>query len=149
MTKIGIISDTHGFLPEEALNILKDTDMILNAGDIVSEDILDDLKKITKVVAVYGNMDDFPIVSNLKEEEVIDINGLKIHLSHKKEIRNKDYDVVVKGHTHKLEIKKEKGTLFLNPGSINKEKSTPVNKPNLIILNIENKDVYTAKACFM
>jgi uncharacterized protein len=149
MTKIAVISDTHGVLPEKAFKNLKDIDLILHAGDIDNEKILEDLKEITKTIAVYGNVDSTPIVSILKEEEIFDIEGLKIHLSHKKEIKNKDYDIVIKGHTHRLEIKKEKNTLFLNPGSINPKKSIPQNKASMIMLTIENKDIYTAESIFI
>jgi predicted phosphodiesterase len=43
---IGIISDTHGRLPSEVSNAFKDVDLIIHAGDIGEEAVLDKLSKI-------------------------------------------------------------------------------------------------------
>ena len=59
MTKIGVLSDTHGHLPKEVYEFFKDVDLIIHAGDIGSVDVLNELQAFKKTVAVYGNIDDF------------------------------------------------------------------------------------------
>ena len=55
--KIGIISDTHGLLRPEVLEILKDCDCIFHGGDINKPEILDILGKMGNLYAVRGNND--------------------------------------------------------------------------------------------
>ncbi|RUM87908.1 MAG: YfcE family phosphodiesterase, partial [Thermodesulfatator sp.] len=55
--KTGIISDTHGTLPEKVLDIFQGVDLILHAGDIGSLHIIKELGSIAPVKAVHGNMD--------------------------------------------------------------------------------------------
>ena len=57
MTRIGIISDTHGKLPNEALAAMADVDCIIHAGDIGGPSILRDLAALAPTVAVLGNND--------------------------------------------------------------------------------------------
>ena len=56
-SKIGLISDTHGLLREEALRALQGSDLILHAGDVGDPGILESLRRIAPVVAVRGNVD--------------------------------------------------------------------------------------------
>ncbi len=149
MTKIALMSDTHGFLSPKLKEKLKDFDLVLHAGDLGDKKILEELKKINKVIAVYGNVDELSLNSILKEEETLEIKGLKIHLSHQKQVHENNYDIIVRGHTHVLEVKKESNTLFLNPGSCNPEKSTPVNTPSFLKLTIDNKNSVSVEAIFI
>ena len=55
--KIGVISDTHGLVRSEINEFFKDCDLIIHAGDIVSNDVILELQKICKVEAVRGNND--------------------------------------------------------------------------------------------
>lgn len=55
--KIGIISDTHGFLRAEVMEILRTCDCVLHAGDVTGEEILDELRLISSVYVVRGNND--------------------------------------------------------------------------------------------
>ena len=55
--KIGIISDTHGLLRQEVLEILKTCDCILHAGDVDRPEILDQLRPLGNLYAVRGNND--------------------------------------------------------------------------------------------
>lgn len=57
MHKIGVISDTHGLLRPEVVNVLRDCEVILHGGDFATEDILDELNQIAPVYAVRGNND--------------------------------------------------------------------------------------------
>ncbi len=78
--KIGLISDTHGLLRPEALAALKNSELIIHAGDIGKPEVLDSLKSIAPVIAIRGNNDrdkwarKIPDVLNLK------INSTKFHV---------------------------------------------------------------------
>ncbi|MBQ5870355.1 MAG: metallophosphoesterase family protein, partial [Lachnospiraceae bacterium] len=53
--KVAVISDTHGLLRPEVLDLIKDADMILHGGDINRLDIIDTLKNIAPLIVVRGN----------------------------------------------------------------------------------------------
>ena len=132
--RIGIISDTHNFLPEEAINHLVDCDEIWHAGDIGSIDILEKLEKIKRTRAVYGNIDNNIIKQDLKEFlffKVEDTKILLIHIAGKIPNYNSktlnlidklNPDILVSGHSHILRIEKDNknNLLFINPGAIGK-----------------------------
>jgi putative phosphoesterase len=54
---IGLISDTHGLMRQEALTALKGTDLIIHAGDVGKPGITEQLRAVAPVVAVRGNVD--------------------------------------------------------------------------------------------
>ncbi len=132
--KIGVISDTHLSasnckLPAGLINALKDCDLILHAGDLIDLCILEALRKISKVEAVFGNMD-LPNVSNaLQKKRVFDAEGKKICLIHgygdpnnlikilKDEFKAQKPDIIVFGHSHMPMNELIDGILFFNPGS--------------------------------
>ncbi len=68
LTAIGLISDTHGLLREEALRGLKGSELIIHAGDVGKPEIIDTLKRIAPVVAVRGNVDTEPWAFALPEQ---------------------------------------------------------------------------------
>ena len=119
MKKIGILSDTHGLLRAEVLKELQGCDAILHGGDINRQDIIDTLQGIAPVYVVRGNNDKdwaegLPLFLDLS------LCGLRIYMTHKKKDLPKDlsgYDLVICGHSHKYEEKREGKLLLLNPGS--------------------------------
>ena len=56
MTRIGVLSDTHGYLPQQIYSFFKDCDELWHCGDIGS-DVLETLEQFKPVRAVYGNID--------------------------------------------------------------------------------------------
>jgi putative phosphoesterase len=148
MKTIGIISDTHGMIYPNIFKVFKDVDLIIHAGDIVGENILADLGTISEVLAVAGNMDTDSLSEKLNKEIDMEVDGIKINISHKTEIPIKGYNVVIRGHTHKPVINSFGKTLFINPGSANKEKSIPIGKPSVAILQID-KGKIDAKLIFV
>ena len=110
--KIGIISDTHGLLRPEVLEILKDCKYILHAGDVNKDEILDVLRSM-------GN-NDKDWAENLRTSLSFTIAGVKFFMVHnKKDVAWDlgDTQVVIFGHTHKYFEKYVDGRLWLNPGS--------------------------------
>lgn len=119
---IGVISDTHGLVRPQALEALRGCDLILHAGDIGSQDVLDQLGQLAPVVAIRGNNDTQAWAHHLPETEVVEINDTLVYLLHN--VRELDLDpaaagfsVVIAGHSHKPAIEHRGGVLFLNPGS--------------------------------
>ena len=55
--RIGLISDTHGLLREEALAALRGSDLIVHAGDVGKPEIIDALRTVAPVVVIRGNVD--------------------------------------------------------------------------------------------
>lgn len=122
--RIGVISDTHGFVDPKIPTLFKGVDHILHAGDVGSHTALFELEKIAPVTAVMGNVDGgMP----LRLTEVIELGGRKFLLHHIVDPRNLDDglretisrarpDVIVLGHTHKPFSETIDNVLFLNPG---------------------------------
>ena len=159
--KIGVISDTHiperaESIPLEALNDLKTCDLILHAGDLVSSQVLSDLKKIGKPVkAVWGNMDSLQVRSQLPEKELFTVEGVKIGLIHgygpplklinltSSIFKNQQPDVIVFGHSHHPVNERKESTLYFNPGSLTDKIFSPYNSYG--ILEIDNGQIKSAK----
>lgn len=119
MKRIGVLSDTHGKLREEVVEILQECDVILHAGDINTLQVIESLREIAPLYAVRGNADKEwaeELPQTLSEE----ICGLQVFMVHnKKEIPEAlaEYDLVVYGHSHKYEERREENRFYLNPGS--------------------------------
>lgn len=122
MTKIGVISDTHGLLRPEAVRLLAGVDLIFHAGDIGSPDVISALYAIAPVTAVRGNNDRDGWAAEIPEDVVLKVGGRTLYMLHDlKELeldpRTAGFDAVVAGHSHKPKIETNDGVLYLNPGS--------------------------------
>lgn len=117
--KIGIISDTHGLLRAEVLEILKTCDCILHAGDVNKPELLDKLRYLASIYAVRGN-NDGDWAEGIAKTLRFNIEGVEFFMTHnKKDVSWElgDTQVVIFGHTHKYFEKMIDGRLWLNPGS--------------------------------
>jgi putative phosphoesterase len=120
--QVGVISDTHGLVREEALAALQGSELIIHAGDIGNPAVLDRLRAIAPVHAVRGNNDRDAWASALPLTEVVEFGGIYAYLLH--DIADLDIDpsaagmaAVITGHSHKPVAEIRDGVLFLNPGS--------------------------------
>ena len=120
--EVGVISDTHGPLEEQAAEALKGVDFIVHAGDIMDSSVLFFLRQIAPTIAVRGNMDGYNISKDLDRTAMLDLGDTLIYVLH--DLYQLDLDpkaagisVVVHGHTHAPEIEEKDGVLYLNPGS--------------------------------
>jgi putative phosphoesterase len=104
---------------------LAGVELILHAGDVGGQEILDELRLIAPVRAVFGNMDpaDLP---GLEPDIVLTIGGVSVHVSHCHEVgtptptklaERYDADVLVYGHTHRQLVTRIGGRLVINPGA--------------------------------
>lgn len=121
--RIAVISDTHGILRPEVIEVLKSCEAILHAGDFDNAGILKDLKEIGPVYAVRGNVDrdwadDNP--EELPKEREVTLFGFRIYMIHNRKQARKDLsgmDIVISGHSHEYEESRKGEVTFLNPGS--------------------------------
>ena len=118
--KLGIVSDTHGLLRPEVSAVLEDVDIILHAGDIGGQDILDALGELAPVYAVRGNNDWGSWGESIPLTRDLDLGGLRVCMAHmKRDLPGvlSAFDLVITGHTHKYAEARQGSTLLLNPGS--------------------------------
>jgi putative phosphoesterase len=120
--RIGLISDTHGLLREQALHALRGLDLIIHAGDVGNPDIVSVLKAEAQVIVVRGNIDKGAWASSLPRTAVAEAGHALIYVLH--DVKELDLDpaaagfhVVVSGHSHKPGYTKRRGVLYVNPGS--------------------------------
>ncbi len=122
--RIGLISDTHGFLDPRLPRIFRGVDHILHAGDIGPDHLIAQLESIAPVTAVLGN-NDASALYRLTEAIVLD--GRRFLLQHivaphslehglAEQLRRNKTDVVLFGHTHQSFNQVINGVWFLNPG---------------------------------
>jgi uncharacterized protein len=121
-TVVGIISDTHGLLRAEAIAALRGSQLIVHAGDIGKQEVLDQLRALAPTSAVHGNVDTQGWAARLPTTEVVEVGELRLWLLH--DISELDLDpvaagfaAVIFGHSHQPLIEMRDGVLFLNPGS--------------------------------
>lgn len=125
MHKIGVISDTHGLLRPEVVEVLNGCEVILHGGDFDTKEIWDALGRIAPVYGVRGNNDYWEC--NLAETLVVELHGIRFFIVHDKLDIPKErdaYDVVIYGHSHKYELAYAGKQLMLNPGSCGPKRFT-------------------------
>jgi putative phosphoesterase len=122
---IGLIADTHGLLRPGVHQALAGVEVILHAGDVGGDAILDELSLIAPVLAVSGNTDP-PDAPRLRAALLHVVDGVRIHVSHGHELGvpkppalavRYDADVIVYGHTHVPLVKRIGPRLVVNPGA--------------------------------
>jgi len=121
-TVLGVISDTHGLLRPEALELLRGSQAIIHAGDVGDPAILEQLSAIAPVTAVRGNIDTSAWARKLPQTNVLEIGGRSIYVLHNVDELDLDpavagFAAIIFGHSHKPLIEQRKGVLFFNPGS--------------------------------
>jgi putative phosphoesterase len=119
---IGLISDTHGLLRDEAIEALRGSDLIVHAGDVGDPEILDALRAVAPVIAVRGNVDHGSWASAVPTTAIAEGRAALIYVLH--DLKELDLDpvaagfgVVISGHSHKPAHSERLGTLYINPGS--------------------------------
>lgn len=128
--KIGVLSDTHGFLDPQIQKLFAGVDHILHAGDIGDMFIAFELEQIAPVTVVLGNTD---LGLRFKETEIVELGARKFLVHHivnphapddklQSRLARERPDVVVFGHTHKRFSETLNGILFFNPGYSGKPK---------------------------
>jgi uncharacterized protein len=142
---IGVISDTHGLLRPEAVKILEECNAIIHAGDVGSSEVLYALKEIAPTYAVRGNVDHGKWAETIPVTDIALIGERHLYIVHNTDSididpASADIDAVIFGHTHTPELYKNKGLLYMNPGSAGPRRFTkPVSMAKIII---DDKGIY-------
>jgi len=139
--RVVVLADTHirrdgkRRLPDAAYAALDTADVILHAGDVVTEDLLDELSGFAPTYAVLGN-NDLELSGVLPETRVLDLAGVRVAMIHdsgptkgregRMRRRFPDADVVVFGHSHApVDALGVQGQRLLNPGSPTERRAQP------------------------
>jgi uncharacterized protein len=122
VTRVGLISDTHGLLRPQVTEALRSCEHIIHAGDIGKPEILDALAGLAPVTAVRGNNDRGPWAEEIPEERLIHIGGVEILVLHDLaqlaiDPAGRGIRVVISGHSHKPVVREAESVLYVNPGS--------------------------------
>lgn len=131
MTKIGLLSDTHGFLDPKIFEYFKDVDEIWHAGDVGTMEVIDKLRAFKPLRGVYGNIDDFEIRRELPEFDRFTVEKMDILITHIAgkpgkyakpafdALLEKSPKLFVCGHSHILLVKMDPkfDMLWMNPGA--------------------------------
>lgn len=134
MVKLGILSDTHGYLPIKVKEFLKPCHLIIHAGDIGTSDIISSLSEICPIKGVWGNIDGTNIRTIFPEFDIFKIEDVSILVMHIggyspkynsnsiKLIKKHKPNLFIAGHSHILRISydKENTLLYINPGAAGK-----------------------------
>ena len=138
---LGVISDTHGLIRPEGIEALQGVEMILHAGDIGNQQVLDKLNEIAPVTAVRGNNDKDEWARSLPDWDVVEVGNVSIYMLHNlNEIdispSGAGFQVIVSGHSHKPSVSEQRGVLYVNPGSAGPRRfALPVSVAHLEIVN--------------
>ncbi len=131
MLKIGILSDTHGFLNPKLFTFFKDCDEIWHAGDWGSEEVLLQLKQFKPLKSVYGNIDGREVRQHTEEVNYFMAENLQVCMIHiggypgkysakaASCLKEKKIDIMVCGHSHILKVMRDPTNqlMFFNPGA--------------------------------
>ena len=109
--RLGVIADTHGLLRPEVLDVFRDVDHILHAGDVGPLDLLAELEALAPVTAVYGNTDGWDLRAKLPPVARVELDGFRVVVTHGDQLGSPtpeklqaafpDAEILVFGHTHR------------------------------------------------
>jgi len=131
MKKIGLLSDTHGWLNPKVFEFFKDCDEIWHVGDIGGTDVADALSAFKPLRAVYGNIDGQELRLMFPKIQVFTVENVKVVMTHiggypnhyemgVKELLIKEKpDIFISGHSHILKVINDTSMhlLHINPGA--------------------------------
>jgi len=120
--RIGLISDTHGLVREEALATLDGCRHIIHAGDIDTPGVLEKLRRLAPVTVVRGNNDRGTWADSIPVFDVVEFGVVSVYVRHDEAELDIDpvaagFRVMVFGHSHRPMVEAREGILFVNPGS--------------------------------
>ena len=130
--KIGLLSDTHGYLDPRIFQYFSECDEIWHGGDIGTLEVARSLEEFKQMKAVFGNIDDKDIQVRYPEDLWFECEGLSVLITHiagapprynprvRKLLSSRVADILVCGHSHILRVGRDpayNGMLYLNPGA--------------------------------
>lgn len=136
MKRIGLISDTHGFLDIAVFRYFSDCDEIWHAGDIGTMEVAEDLAAFKPLKAVFGNIDGKDLRFRFPETQLFQEENLKILMIHiagappryskgiKKILNQENPSLLICGHSHILRVTSDPDfgkMIYMNPGAAGKQ----------------------------
>ena len=135
MQRIGLLSDTHGYIDQKMLDFFNPVDEIWHAGDIGSMNIIENLRTIKPLRAVHGNIDDSSIRNGFPEKLFFTIEQSNVFMTHiggypgkyspgiLTELKEKSPNLFICGHSHILKVQYDQNLklMHLNPGAAGKQ----------------------------
>ena len=134
MTRIGLLSDTHGFLDEKVFDYFKDCNEVWHAGDF-GNGIVERLKTFQMFKGVFGNIDDQSVRHEFPEQLVFTCEQVKVMIRHiggsppnynpetRKELAIHKPQLFISGHSHILKVIYDDkiNCLHINPGAAGRQ----------------------------
>lgn len=134
MTKILLLSDTHGYVDDDILKYVAQADEVWHAGDIGHLRVTDAIKNLKPLKGVYGNIDDAKIRNEFPENNRFMCENIDIWITHiggypkaydqriREEIRKNPPKLFISGHSHILKVMPDNklNLLHMNPGAAGK-----------------------------
>ena len=130
--KVGLLSDTHGYLDPKVFEYFNQVDEIWHAGDIGTLSVTESLSHFKPLKAVFGNIDDLVTRQKFEEDLWFQAEDLTVWMTHiggtpphynpriTKILKQRIPDVLICGHSHILKVQKDSlhnNLLFINPGA--------------------------------
>jgi putative phosphoesterase len=129
--RIGLLSDTHGFLDDSLFDYYRECDEIWHAGDFGALAVLERLREFKPVRGVFGNIDGAELRAKLPEDLEWTAAGLRVYMTHiggypgrydaraRRELMGRKPDLFLCGHSHIPRVMRDEklGLLHLNPGA--------------------------------
>ena len=156
-TKIGLLSDTHSYLPDAVFKHFEDCDEVWHAGDFGSIQLVQELKQFKPLRGVYGNIDGREIKYDFPEQLLFNCENVKVFMKHiggypgkyapgvRNTIQVEKPQLFISGHSHILKIMFDPTLqcLHINPGAAGKQGWHQVQ--TLVKFEIDNKDIKNCK----
>ena len=134
MTRILLLSDTHGFIDDQLLKYVKQADEIWHAGDIGTTTVSDKIKALKPLRAVYGNVDSKELRAEFPLDQSFVIDGIKVFMTHiggypgrytarvREVLTNNTPHLYICGHSHILKVQRDSklDLIHMNPGAAGK-----------------------------
>jgi len=158
MTRIGLLSDTHGYMDDNILKHFDNCDEIWHAGDFGTMEVADKLSAIKPLRGVYGNIDGGELRKTFPEKLRFSSEGINVLLTHiggypgryspliKGELYTKPPQLFICGHSHILKVMYDEKLkcLHINPGAAGKQGWHKVR--TLIKFCISDEKIHTLEA---
>ena len=153
MTRILLLSDTHGHMDESILKYARMADEIWHAGDIGSLEVTDQLVSIAKLRAVYGNIDNAQIQQEFPLDQKFNCESVSVWITHiggypdrynrrvREVIKGNPPNLFISGHSHILKVQWDKklNLLHMNPGACGKQGFHQIR--TMLRFTIDGKDI--------